>query len=84
MRYAAQVLATLKREATLSFGVEEKTKTAGVGFAVSNRLSHINPIPISDRIMTARVELKNNSYLALISVYGPTMQRPEFDKRKVL
>ena len=57
-------------------------KTAGVGFAVSNKLSHINPIPISDRIMTARVELKNNSYLTLISVYGPTMQRPEFDKEK--
>ena len=57
-------------------------KTAGVGFAVSNKLSHINPIPISDRIMTARVELKNNSHLTLISIYGPTMQQPEFEKEK--
>ena len=59
-----------------------KDKTAGVGFAVSNKFSHINPVPISDRIMTARVELKNNVHLTLISVYGPTMQRPELEKEQ--
>lgn len=50
-------------------------KEAGVGFAIRNDLlnqSDLNPIPINDRISTLRVMLKNNDYLTLISVYGPT------------
>ncbi|XP_071484609.1 uncharacterized protein [Diadema antillarum] len=32
--------------------------------------------------MTAHVELKNNVHLTLISVYGPTMQRPELENEQ--
>ena len=60
-------------------------KEAGVGFAICNDLlnqSDLNPIPINDRISTLRVMLKNNDYLTLTSVYGPTMQRTLDEKEQ--
>ena len=60
-------------------------KEAGVGFAIRNDLlnqSDLNPIPINDRISTLRVMLKNDDYLTLISVYGPTMQRTQEEKEQ--
>lgn len=56
-----------------------------LGFAIRNDLlnqSDLNPIPINDRISTLRVMLKNNDYLTLISVYGPTMQRTLDEKEQ--
>ena len=57
-------------------------KEAGVGFAISNVLSNVtlNITPISDRIMCLRLELTSGEYLKLVSVYGPTMQRPQEEK----
>ena len=60
-------------------------KEADVGFAIRNDLlnqSDLNPIPINDRISTLRVMLKNDDYLTLISVYGPTMQRTQEEKEQ--
>lgn len=55
-------------------------KTTGVGFAISNKLDQVNPVPINNRLTTARIPLKDNTHLTLISVYAPTMQRSEVDK----
>lgn len=60
-------------------------KEAGVGFAIRNELISkydLNPIPINDRISTIRIMLKENDYLTLISVYGPTMQRSQEEKEQ--
>lgn len=60
-------------------------KQAGVGFAISNRLlaqSEMNPNPVNDRIMTLRIQPVSGSYLRLISVYGPTMQRLQEEKER--
>lgn len=50
-------------------------------FAISNKLYQINPAPFSDRIMKARIQLHNGTYLTLISVYGPTMQRTPAERK---
>ena len=52
-------------------------KEAGVGFAVSNRLSNVtlDLKPVSERIMVLRLQLQSGEFLKLMSVYGPTMQR---------
>ena len=54
-------------------------RTAGVGFAVSNWIAAqgISPTPISDRLMSMRIQLKGGDNLTLICVYAPTMQRPQ-------
>ena len=60
-------------------------REAGVGFAIRNDLlnhSDLNPIPINDRISTLRVMLKDDDYLTLISLYGPTMQRTQEEKEQ--
>ena len=60
-------------------------KEAGVGFAIRNDLlnqSDLKPISINDRISTLRVMLKNDDYLTLITVYGPTMQRTQEEKEQ--
>ena len=51
-----------------------------MGFAISNKLSCINPIPVNDRLMSVRMQLKDSTYLTIISVYAPTMQRTEEEK----
>lgn len=57
-------------------------KEAGVGFAISNSLSNVtlDLTPVSDRVMCLRLELATGEYLKLVSVYGPTMQRPQEEK----
>lgn len=57
-------------------------KEAGVGFAISNRLSNVtlDLLPVSDRIMVLRLQLKSGEFLKLVSVYGPTMQRSNEEK----
>ena len=57
-------------------------KEAGVGFAVSNSLSNVtlDISHISDRLMTLRLQLEAGNYLKIVSVYGPTMQRPQEEK----
>ena len=51
-------------------------KTACVGFAISNKLAAqgISPTPVSDRLMSMRIQLRNGEHLTLISIYAPTMQ----------
>ena len=63
-------------------GGEERTP--GVGFAISNRLAAqgISPTPISDRLMSMSIQLKGGNNLTLISVYAPTMQRPQEEKER--
>ena len=53
-------------------------------FAVSNWLAAqgISPTPISDRFMSMRIQLKGGDNLTLISVYAPTMQRPQEEKEQ--
>ena len=53
-------------------------------FAVSNWLAAqgISPTPISDRLMSMRIQLKGGDNLTLISVYAPTMQRPQEEKEQ--
>ena len=55
-------------------------KTAGVGFAISNRFDIMSAVPINNRLMTARILLQDNTHLTVISVYAPTMQRSEVEK----
>ena len=59
-------------------------RTAGVGFAVSNWLAAqgISPTPISDRLMSMRIQLKGGDNLTLISVHAPTMQRLQEGKEQ--
>ena len=56
-----------------------------MGFAIRNELISkydLNPNPINDRVSTLRIMLKENDYLTLISVYGPTMQRTQEEKEQ--
>ena len=57
-------------------------KEAGVGFAISNKLSSfvMTTVPISDRLMILRIQLRSGKYLKLVSVYAPTMQRSQEEK----
>ncbi|XP_066915923.1 craniofacial development protein 2-like [Clytia hemisphaerica] len=57
-------------------------KEAGVGFAISNKLSsfEMTTVPISDRLMVLRIRLHSGKYLKLVSVYAPTMQRTQEEK----
>ena len=57
-------------------------KVAGVDFAISNSLSNVTfgLTLVSDRVMCLRLELTSGEYLKLVSVYGPTMQRPQEEK----
>ena len=55
-------------------------RTTGVGFVISNKFGHLNPVPVNEKIMTARVPLNNDVHLTLISVYAPTMQRSPVEK----
>ncbi|CAH3040427.1 unnamed protein product, partial [Pocillopora meandrina] len=50
---------------------------SGIGFAVSNWLAAqgISPTPISDRLMSMRIQLKGGDNLTFISVYPPAIQR---------
>ena len=63
-------------------GGEERT--AGIGFAISNRLAAkgITPTPISDRLMSLRIQLKGGNHLTVISVNRPTMQRSQEEKEQ--
>ena len=57
-------------------------KEAGVGFAISNKLSsfEMTTVSISDRLMVLRILLNSGKYLKLVSVYAPTMQRTQEEK----
>ena len=57
-------------------------KEAGVGFAISNKLSsfEMTTVPINDRLMVLRTRLNSGKYLKLVSVYAPTMQRTQEEK----
>ena len=57
-------------------------KEAGVGFAVSNRLSNVtlDLKPVSERIMVLQLQVRSGEFLKLMSVYGPTMQRSDEEK----
>ena len=57
-----------------------ENRTAGVGFAISNKFGHINPVPVNEKLMTAQVPLSNDVHFTLISVYAPTMQRSPNEK----
>ena len=75
-------LSEVRREGTGNIVERDHTihwSGAGVGFAVSNRLSNVTLElkPVSERIMVLRLHLKSGKFLKLVSVYGPTMQRYE-------
>ena len=57
-------------------------KEAGVGFAISNKLSSfvMTTVPISDMLMVSRIQPHFRKYLKLVSVYAPTMQRSQEEK----
>ena len=71
----------VERDHTIHWSGGNK-KEAGVGFAVSNRLSNVtlDLKPVSERIMVLRLHLKSGEFLKLVSVYGPTMQRSDEEK----
>lgn len=56
-------------------------RTAGVGFAISNKFGNINPVLVNERLMTARVPLNTDAYLTLISVYAPTCSDRQLRRR---
>ena len=70
----------IKEKSHTIFWSGGEDKTAGVGFAVSNKFGHISPVPVNDRLMTVRVPLTDGKCLTVISVYAPTMQRSSVEK----
>ena len=71
----------VERDHTIHWSGGNK-KEAGVGFAVSNRLSNVtlDLKPVSERVMVLRLQLKSGEFLKLMSVYGPTIQRSDQEK----
>ena len=71
----------IERSHTIFWSGNEE-KTAGVCFAISNKLAAqgINPVPINDRLMTVQIQLRKGERLTLISVYTPTIQRTQEEK----
>jgi len=51
-------------------------------YNIYNKLSSfaITIVPINDRLMALRIQLRSGKYLKLVSVYAPTMQRPQEEK----
>ena len=65
---------------TIFWSGRKRERKAGVGFAVRTPLvSQLESQPkgISDRIMTMRLPLQDNTNATLISVYAPTMTNPD-------
>ena len=64
---------------------EEETREARVGFAIKKdivtKLAEM-PRPVSDRIMTMRLNLSKDNLATLINVYAPTMTHP-YEKRRL-
>ena len=85
-------LSEVRRPGTRNIGERSHTifwsggeeRTAGIGFAVSNLLATqgISPTPISDRLMSMRIQLKGGDNLTFISVYPPAIQRPQEEKEQ--
>ncbi|CAK1597804.1 unnamed protein product [Parnassius mnemosyne] len=60
-------------------------RRSGVGFAVKNYLAaqlQEYPVHISDRITTLRLHMERESYLNIISVYAPTLDKSDDIKDK--
>ena len=86
-------LSEVRRPGTRNIGERSHTifwsggeeRTAGIGFAVSNLLATqgISPTPISDRLMSMRIQLKGGDNLTFISVYPPAIQRPQEEKEQL-
>ena len=62
----------------------EERSEAGVGFAIKKgiftKLAEM-PWPISDIIMTMRLPLSKDNFVTIISVYAPTMTKPDENKK---
>lgn len=62
-----------------------EARRSGVGFAIKNQLMRRlleYPVHISDRVTTLRLHLNQGNYLNVISVYAPTLDKPDDVKDK--
>lgn len=60
-------------------------RRSGIGFAIKNTLATKlteHPIGVSDRVMTLRLPFGNDSFINLISVYAPTLDKSDDIKDK--
>ena len=59
---------------------ESEARQAGVGFAIKTELAkklESEPVGVSDRLMTLRMNIEKESCATLISAYAPTMTNPD-------
>lgn len=62
-----------------------EARQSGVGFAIKNQLIRRlleYPVHLSDRVTTLRLHLNRGNYINVISVYAPTLDKPDDFKDK--